>query len=148
MVTTLVFDNCCCNGLDYLDLSRCASVRRVEVGDHCFRGVEEVKLVGLRELESVVIGNKSFTKGKGSFLLKKCPVIRELQIGAESFSSFSLCCIEGNPSLTSFTVAYSSFTVSSLMVNDLRDLRSITIEAGGFEKSRHTAIESGGGSEE
>ena len=73
-------------------------------------------------------------------------MIRELQIGAESFSSFSLCCIEGNPSLTSFTVAYSSFTVSSLMVNDLQDLRSITIEAGGFEKSRHTAIESGGGS--
>lgn len=131
---------------DALDFHLMSALRVLKIGDNCFENVREVKLIGMSELESVVIGKRCFTKGKGSFLLKKCPVIRELQIGSESFSSFSLCCIEGNPSLTSFTVAYSSFTVSSLMVNDLQDLRSITIEAGGFEKSRHTAIESGGGS--
>ena len=131
---------------DALDFHLMSALRVLKIGNNCFENVREVKLIGMSELESVVIGDKSFTKGKGSFLLKKCPAIREFQIGSESFSSFSLCCIEGNPSLTSFTVAYSSFPVSSLMVNDLRDLRTITIEAGGFEQSRHTAIESGGGS--
>ena len=100
MVTTLVFDNCCCNGLDYLDLSRCASVRRVEVGDHCFRGVEEVKLVGLRELESVVIGKDCFVQDIGGkdpnrrFCLKSCPSLKELKMGRFSFSDYSVIEIE------------------------------------------------------
>ncbi len=37
------------------------NLRLFEVGDECFENVEEVKLIGLNELERVVIGKKSFT---------------------------------------------------------------------------------------
>ena len=94
MVTTLVFDNCCCNGLDYLDLSRCASVRRVEVGDHCFRGVEEVKLVGLRELESVLIGKDCFVQDIGG--KEATEIATDGSVSADHFTWYPVSRAVGN----------------------------------------------------
>ena len=108
-VGVLVVDSGCCNdsGLKVLDFSRFRNLREVRVGDDCFENVDEVKLIGLSELERVVIGMNSFTKKKNlfgndpnrRFYLKNCQRLRELKIGRFSFSDYSVCVIESVPSL-------------------------------------------------
>ena len=105
----LIVENNGCNGPEWtaLDLGFISSLRLLEVGDDCFENVEEVKLIGLNQLEKVVIGENSFTKkkngtGKNSnrhFYLKNCEKLRELKMGPYSFNEYSVCEIENVPSL-------------------------------------------------
>ena len=79
------------------------------MGDWCFQKTEELKLIGLKELERVVIGNHSFIKNGYStkegmnpnhhFYLKNCKRLKELKIGCESFMDYSVCVIENVDSL-------------------------------------------------
>ena len=94
----------CCNeeGLTELDLREFVNLKELKVGDECFENMNEVKLIGLRELESVVIGENSFTKKKNSygydanrhFYLKSCPKLKSLKMGRYSFSDYTVCEIE------------------------------------------------------
>ena len=84
-------------------------LKSIEIGDECFENVNEVKLIGLNRLESVVIGKNCFTKCKNGwfpsvnpnrhFYLKNCERLRELKIGCRSFSDYSVCEIENVDSL-------------------------------------------------
>ena len=66
--------------------------------------IDVVKLIGLNELESVVIGMNSFTKYKDTyhitpdpnrhFCLKNCPKLKSLKMGCYSFSDYTVCEIE------------------------------------------------------
>ena len=97
------------NGTEWaaLDLSLISSLRLLQVGDECFKYVNEVKLIGLNQLERVVIGDNSFTKRKNwwgidptcHFYLKNCERVRELKMGCDSFREYSVCEIENVPSL-------------------------------------------------
>ena len=108
-VGVIVVASNCCNDreLSVLDLSRFVNLRKMKVGDKCFERVKEVKLIGLNQLERVVIGKNSFTKKKDSygwdssryFYLKNCERVRELKIGRYSFSDYTVCEIENVPSL-------------------------------------------------
>ena len=99
-VGVLVVDSGCCNdsGLKVVDFSRFSNLREMRVGDECFENVDEVKLIGLSELERVVIGENSFTKRKNNrgydpnrhFYLKNCERVRELKIGRYSFADYSV----------------------------------------------------------
>ena len=87
-----------------LDLSSFVCLRELKVGDECFKRVEEVKLIGLKKLERVVIGKKCFIVEGGSnmdgyFYLKDCDRLRELKIGCYSFHDYTVCEIENVPSL-------------------------------------------------
>ena len=103
-VGVIEVSNRCCNevGLKELDLSGFVNLRELTVGDECFMFVNEVKINGLSELESVVIGMNSFTKQKEyygedpyrHFYLKNCPKMKSLKIGLYSFSDYSVCEIE------------------------------------------------------
>ena len=103
-VTELVIPSNCCNeaGWSVLDVSELKCLKSIEIGDECFEYVKEVKLIGLNQLESVVIGKNSFTKNKDSdgndssrhFYLKNCGRLRELKIGCYSFSDYTICEIE------------------------------------------------------
>ena len=94
----------CCNeeGLKELDLSGFVNLRELKVGNECFMYVDEVKLIGLSELENVEIGENSFTKEKNSsgndpnrhFYLKDCPKLKSLNMGCYSFSDYSVFEIE------------------------------------------------------
>ena len=106
----LIVDNNACNDMSYqlLDLLSLTNLKVFEVGDYSFAFVEEVKLIGLNQLERVVIGENSFTKEKNKcydddsyrhFYLKDCERLRELKIGNDSFSDYSVCEIENNVSL-------------------------------------------------
>ena len=108
-VGVIVVEFGCCNdwGLSVLDLSRFVNLRELKVGGYSFAFVEEVKLIGLSQLERVVIGMNSFTKKKNGwgndsnlhFYLKNCEKLRELKIGIWSFIDYSVCEIENVPSL-------------------------------------------------
>ena len=103
-VTEIILDNACCNDESFLvmDFGCFRSVRRIVVGNISCFCVDEVKLIGLKELESVVIGENSFTKEKSGwgedpnrhFYLKNCPKLKELRIGRFSFSDYTVCEIE------------------------------------------------------
>ena len=108
-IEELIVNKNSCNGREWsaLDLSFMSHLRLLEVGDECFENVKEVKLIGLRELERVVIGQKCFTKfWNGSdydpyrrFYLKNCERVRELKMDRFSFSDYAVCEIENVPSL-------------------------------------------------
>ena len=108
-IEELIVESNSCNGREWtaLDLGFLSHLRLLEVGDGCFKYVNEVKLIGLSKLERMVIGKKSFTKKKNShgndpnrhFYLKNCERLRELKIGRYSFNDYSVCEIENLPSL-------------------------------------------------
>ena len=93
----------CCNGRDLteLDLRGFVNLKKWSVGSNCFDSVDKVKLIGMRELESVVIGMRCFTVacvyGFDSyyhFYVKNCPKLKSLMVGRYSFSDYTVCEIE------------------------------------------------------
>ena len=108
-MTELVISSDQCNSwlIKTLDLSEFTQLKSIEIGDYCFEYVKEVKMIGLDQLERVVIGMNSFTRKKNSygndpnrhFYLKNCERVRELKMGRYSFSDYSVCEIENVPSL-------------------------------------------------
>ena len=103
-VTELVIPSKCCNEAAWsvFDVSELKWLKSIEIGDECFENVNEVKLIGLNRLRSVVIGRNCFTKHKNNwskdstrhFYLKNCERLRELKMGRYSFSDYSVCEIE------------------------------------------------------
>ena len=101
-VEELVIGDGCCNGKEWnrLDLDLVPSLKSLSIGDGCFANVSEVRLVGLSELERVVIGKISFTKSgfcsvpDRDFYLKTCPQLKLLVVGNQSFSGYTVCEIE------------------------------------------------------
>ena len=115
-VGVIVIASNCCNDteLSVLDLSRFVNLRELKVGDECFENVKEVKLIGLNQLERVVIGRNCFTNDDDDsddsddsddedphrhFYLKNCERVRELKMGHHSFSDYTVCEIENVDSL-------------------------------------------------
>ena len=102
-----VKDNSCKgNEWSALDLSLMPNLKEFIVGDNCFTYVYEVKLIGLNQLERVVIGESSFAEEDayychtyGHFYLKDCERVKELKIDRGSFKQYSVCEIDGVPSL-------------------------------------------------
>ena len=72
--------------------------------------MDEVKIVGLAQLETVVVGKNSFTDTEGlknpnrHFYLKNCPVVKELKIGTGSFSDYTVCEIEDAKALETIEI--------------------------------------------
>ena len=104
----MIVDNNACNDKCFtaLVLSFFSNLKVFEVGNYSFVFVDEVKLIGLSQLERVVIGKNSFTKQNNSdddpnrrFYLKNCKRLRELKIDGYSFSDYSICEIENVLSL-------------------------------------------------
>ena len=103
-VTEIIVENRCCRDPSFtvLDLTRFTNVRRIVIGHDAFMYVEEVKMIGLSELESVEIGMNSFTQYKNGygqdpnrhFYLKNCPKLRSLKMGRYSFSDYTVIEIE------------------------------------------------------
>ena len=103
-VTEIIVENRCCRDPSFtvLDLTRFTNVRRIVIGHDAFMYVNEVRVIGLNELESVEIEMNSFTKEKTSwgddpnrhFYLKDCPKLKSLKMGRYSFSDYSVIEIE------------------------------------------------------
>ena len=106
-VGVIVVGDRCCNEKEcsVFDLSGFVYLKELTIGSKCFKYVNEVKMIGLSELESVVIGDRCFTKYYNSFwnivpdpnrhfYLKNCPKLKSVKMGRFSFSDYSVCEIE------------------------------------------------------
>ena len=133
-VETIIVDNNGCNDRSFtvLNLTRFVNLKVFEVGDFSFSYVDEVHMIGLPELERVVIGENCFTEEKyryinndvfdedlhRHFYLKDCDKLRELRIDSRSFMDYSVCEIENVDSLEVIEMGRlnerSSFFFSSL----------------------------------
>ncbi len=126
---SIIVDNNACNDRSFtvLNLTRFVNLRVFEVGDYSFSYVNEVHMIGLPELERVVIGEKSFSQYKvviyeypsGDFYVKDCDKLRELRIGVSSFYNYASCVIEDNANLEvvemgKFRLGSNSFCLASL----------------------------------
>ena len=108
-VEVMIVDNNACNEKCFtaLVLSFFSNLKLFGVGDYSFSFVKEVKMIGLNQLERVMIGENCFTKYKKNsgydrdrhFYLKNCERLRELKMGRYSFSDYTVCEIENVPSL-------------------------------------------------
>ena len=128
----------CCNevGLKELDLSGFEYLRELKVGSGCFMCVDKVKWVGMNCLESVEIGNNSFTKHMNDsdndpnrhFYLRNCPKLKSLKMGRYSFSDYTVCEIENVDALEviemgdldeeSYNFYWASLELKSILIHD------------------------------
>ena len=101
-VIRILVDSYCCSdkSIRELDLSGFPCVKELKIGGFAFMYVNELKLDGLKELESVEIGKNSFTRIKSGcepqnrrFCLKNCPKLKSLKMGRFSLSDYSVCSI-------------------------------------------------------
>ena len=105
-ITTLVVgcNACAFETVTVFDLSVYPKLKTLKIGSESFEFIEELKLIGLSELESVEIGKNSFTKYMNGydikpdpnrhFYLKNCPKLKSLKIGSYSFSDYTVIEIE------------------------------------------------------
>lgn len=108
-VESIVIADHVCNSPSFttMDLALFVNLRTFEVGDFACTHVEEVKMIGMKCLEMVVIGEKSCSQWNHHweknpshhFYLKDCERLREVKIGCKSFSDYSVCEMENLHSL-------------------------------------------------
>ena len=131
-----VSDNCGNeNTAASLYFTRFTQLKELVIGDDCFMNVDQLNLIGLSKLRSVVIGENSFTQHKNDagedpnrhFYLKNCPSLREMRIGCYSFSDYTVIDIEnvnaletieiGSLSRDSYNFRYASLELKSILIH-------------------------------
>ena len=117
----------------------------IQMGDNCFKYTEEIKLIGMKGLERVLIGENCFTKKKGDddknvygLYVKNCELLRELKIGNHSFEEYSVCAIENVPSLELIEVGSECFkNVNELKLIGMKGLERVLIGQNSFTKHKN-----------
>ena len=94
------------NGVPSVSIANNQKLKRIVIGNECFGKVRVFELNGLDELESVVVGQKSFRIGgdersDGSYRIVNCPKLKSIQIGNESFTDYHSFELNNLPSLQS-----------------------------------------------
>ena len=77
-----------------MDLSEFKKLKRIKIGNECFKHVREFVIDGLESLESVKIGKECFRidskrRDDGLCRITNCPNLRQLEIGDYSFEDFN-----------------------------------------------------------
>ena len=110
-----------------LKLSGLVRLKRIVIGDECFRKVRVFELDGLGELESMVIGENGFrisgyVRSDGSYRIVNCPKLKSIQIGYDSFHDYHLFELNNLPSLQSIHIgAWCFFLAPSFSLTGLID---------------------------
>ena len=109
------------------------SLKRIVIGNDCFERARLFELNGLIELESVVIGERSFStnpqepwnseRRDGVCSIENCPILKYIQIGDYSFSDYHSFELKNLPSLQSIEIGEKCFFWSqSFSLTGLIDL--------------------------
>lgn len=161
-VTEIRVESGKCNGkqLTSLQWSVFPNVERIVVNDAVYKYVNEVNVVGLKKLQSVVIGENSFTRrmhGYGNdpnrrFILKDCPSLKELKMGRFSFSDYGVIEVSSLDSLEVIEMGTASFYAAILQLKsnctllnsciDLPMLKSLHFGDYAFADSAAVSFES------
>ena len=103
------------------------SLKRIAIGNKCFGKVRVFELDRLDELESVVIGEKSFRirgdeRNDGSYRIVNCPKLKSIQIGDYSFRDYHSFELNNLPSLQSIDMGgYCFYYAPSFSLTGLID---------------------------
>ena len=104
------------------------SLKRIVIGDDCFGKVRVFELNGLDELESVEIGEYSFSISRydertdGSYRIVDCPKLKSIQIGDWSFYDYHSFELSNLPSLQSIDIGrYCFYYAPSFSLTGLID---------------------------
>ena len=97
-ITSIIIPNYSCNDNNYtiFDFSRFTLLESIEIGDNSFGSVSTFEIDGLNRLQSLIIGQNSFTQKKNdygndaskSFHILNCESLESIEIGEYSFSDF------------------------------------------------------------
>ena len=109
-VESLIIDDDFTPSLETLSLTNLEMLlKKIEIGNNCFRGVIDFVIDGLNALESVKIGEINFPQGdytpENKFMIMNCESLRELEIGERSFVGFRIFGLRNLPSLISVNLA-------------------------------------------
>ena len=128
---------------EVLDLSRFSALETLTTGDGCFNYVSKVSVVGLKKLNSVAIGAKSFQNesNDSELVVSDCPELVSLSVGNESFKGFREMKLNGLDGLKRVVMGGNCFKNAELRVSGLKGLETLSLGAGCFEKSLHSVIE-------
>ena len=128
-------DACPYKNVTVFDLNKYSKLKTVMIGHRSFYYVKEVKIIGLKQLERVEIGDRSFTRYRNSydkdpnrhFYLKDCPKLKSLKMGRFSFSDYSVIEIENVDALESIVMgdlekesdnfAYAPLELKSILIH-------------------------------
>ena len=117
------------------DLSKYPKLKSLWIGRTGFEYVNELSIIGLSELERVVIGDNCFTQHMEEyggnpnrhFYLKNCPKLKSLKIGRYSFSDYTVIEIENMDSLEvieigdvnewGYSFYYASLELKSILIH-------------------------------
>ena len=94
------------------------NLKQIGIGDNCFGNVRVFNLDSMSELESVVIGQRSFWNRQsgisdGSYRIVNCPKLKSIQIGDYSFELYSSFELNNLPSLQSIDIGNDCFYYAS-----------------------------------
>lgn len=140
-ITNVTFTSC--NDFQLYSRTHDASLRRIQflkgcdcnkivIGNESFRHVRDLKVDGLEELESVVIGENCFTystsdvsnsnRKDGKVQIKDCPRLKLIQVGPYSFSDYHSLELTNLPSLESIEMgSFVFYLMQSLSLSGLRE---------------------------
>ena len=95
------------------------SLKRIVIGNRCFRQVRVLEMSGLGALEEVMIGSKSFQVSKheradGCCRIINCPKLVSIQFGDESFCDYHSFEIDNLPSLRILVLGQYCFSYAPL----------------------------------
>ena len=76
-------------------------LKRIVIGNNCFKRIQVLEIENLSELESITIGSNSFTGNDGSCRIVNCSKLKSIQIGDTSFYDYNSFELNGLPSLQS-----------------------------------------------
>ena len=102
------------NDIISFNITNNSNLKRIVIGESCYRRVREFELDGLDELESVVIGQDSFRisdkeRNDGSYRIVNCLKLKSIQIDGGSFSDYHSFELNNLPSLQSIVLGGHSF---------------------------------------
>ena len=108
-------------------MSRYPLLKTLLVYDFSYKNVNVTKLIGMSELEIVVIGGYSFSGTIGSLYVKNCPKLKYLVIDYGSFTNYRVIEIEnvdalevigiGDPDKPYSTFQYASLELKSILIH-------------------------------
>lgn len=119
----------------HLILSGLLRLKQIVIGDNSFGCVRLFELIGLKELESIVVGSCSFTYAKsdidvfystqadGLYRIADCPKLKTIQIGRHSFSDYCSLELKNLPSLQQVVIGWQCFYRAPVL--ELRGKKSV-----------------------
>ena len=130
-ITHIIIDNGVkTNGVIGFDFSCFSQLQLLEIGSGSFCGMYTVRITGLQDLESVIVGANSFNDENGrdvcrDFCLKNCPKLKSLIVYEKSFAMYSVCEIENVDALEVIEMVglreeSNSFRYASLELKSIR----------------------------